>query len=113
MPNTDDDKLTWSALVGEPDADRLIPAATALVWAIRTGDPDDVDEALSDVVRASGGGVRALAVVLAAMVPDDESPRELMAWRLDPAGYLRLREHGYCRHTATATMLARVSGGHA
>lgn len=82
-------------LTGDELTDAVIPAASALVWAVRQNDPDAVDAALDDAIAsARGPGLHALLVVLAAMVPDDRSPAELLAWRTNPDTYLELRYLG-------------------
>lgn len=81
-------------------AARLVPAATVLVWAVRCRDELEIAAALRQATTIAGGGgrgLRALALLLAAMVPDDEPPSQLLGWQDDPAGYLRLREHGLSR----------------
>lgn len=94
-----------SSLTGDPITDALIPAATQLVWAVRCDDPAEVDAALDEVVRLAGQhGLCALALVLAAMVPDDEPPSRLLGWRADIAEYHRLREGGYNRHDAVTAV---------
>lgn len=77
---------------------QLVPTATALVWAIRTGNTAELDTALRQATTLAGwAGPRALVVLLAAMVPEDEPPSQLLGWQDDPEGYLRLREHGVSR----------------
>ncbi|HEY9475201.1 MAG TPA: hypothetical protein VIS06_15310 [Mycobacteriales bacterium] len=64
--------------------DALLPHAQRLVGAVRDGNPAAVVEVLDGVrgVPAPDGvdPVAALAVVLACLVPDLSSPRELLAW---------------------------------
>lgn len=71
-------------LTGDPVTDQLVPIAARLVGAVRDHDPDGVEQALADTILATGGRCdpgAALAVVLAAMVPDDSAPSRLLAWR--------------------------------
>lgn len=89
---------------------QLVPAATALVWAVRTRDTAELDTALVQATTHAGwAGMRALVVLLAAMVPDDEPPSQLLGWRHDPDGYLRLREHGVSRVDAIETIRLAAS----
>jgi len=83
------------------NADALIPTATALVWSVKMLDTDDVDRLLDEVASKAGTpGLRTLAIVLAAMVPDDESPADMLAWLSDADGYQRLREDGFSMRDA-------------
>lgn len=71
-------------LTGDPVTDQLVPIAARLVGAVREGDADGIEQALADTILATGGRCdpgAALAVVLAAMVPDDVEPSRLLAWR--------------------------------
>lgn len=89
---------------------QLVPAATALVWAVRTGNAAELDTALVEATAHAGwAGVRALVVLLAAMVPDDETPSRLLGWLPDPDGYLRLREQGVSRVDAIDTIRLNTS----
>lgn len=78
----------------DSDVDAMTPHALALVGAVHDDDPHAVDAALTAALNAPVGGVGTLAVVLAAMVPDDQSGGELLGWRADPDEYRRLREMG-------------------
>jgi hypothetical protein len=56
---------------------RLVPATAELIWALRTGGEREIAAAFGQATAIAGGGVRglrALALLLAAMVPDDEAP---------------------------------------
>jgi hypothetical protein len=96
------------SLTGDAATDAVLPAAVNLVWAVRQDSQDEVAGALLDAADALSGRVErpdvvslsALVVVLAAMVPDDQSPAELLAWRRNRDGYLRLREAGFDSRTA-------------
>lgn len=90
------------SITGDPSTDELVPLATRLVWSVRKGDRADVAAVLA-VADPAG-----LAVVLAAMVPDDMSPRDLMRWLVDPEEYGRLREDGI--GSMAAMNLLRVRG---
>lgn len=83
------------SITGDPFTDALVPTASRIVWAVREGDTEDIDAALDEVRNDCGRvGIDALVIVLAAMVPDDLTPAELLAWTQDPNEYLRLREVG-------------------
>lgn len=96
------------SLTGDPLTDSLIPAASRLVWAVREGDQDDVENLL-DEVRNEGGrvGIDGLLIVLAAMVPDDMTPADLLAWMSDRDEYLRLRSNGVDSRSAGSLALRR------
>lgn len=58
-----------------------MPAAVRLVCALREFNPDEVAAAFADAAAASGPDhTRGLAVILAAMVPWDHAPADLLAW---------------------------------
>lgn len=85
------------SLTGDPVTDALIPAAQQLIGAVRAGDPDAVDEAFAAAIDATGGRcnpAEALAVVLAAMVPDHHTPTYLLKWMAAEAEYQRLVGQG-------------------
>jgi hypothetical protein len=82
-------------LTGDPLTDAVLPAAMAIVWAVREASPVAVAQALTEAITAAGDhSQHALIIVLAAMVPDDLAPSDLLAWRSNPTEYLRLREAG-------------------
>ena len=58
-------------------AERLVPVALALVGAVRDQDGDGIAEFLAGL---SAGERDALPVILAAMVPDDRTPQDLLSW---------------------------------
>ncbi|MFF4600588.1 hypothetical protein [Amycolatopsis sp. NPDC001319] len=85
------------SLTGIPTLDALIPVAQQLIGAVRTNDADAMDEAFAEAIIATGGTVdpcQALAVLLAAMVPDDQRPSELLEWMSVDAGYRLLLGKG-------------------
>lgn len=84
------------SVTGDRATDALVPVASLLVWAVKTGDREQVAEILAT------HDPTALAVVLAAMVPDDKPMSQLLWWMADPAEYLRLREVGVDSATAGA-----------
>lgn len=85
------------SLTGDPATDALIPAAQQLVGAVRANDPAAVEEAFAAAIIATGGRcnpAEALAVVLAAMVPDHHTPTYLLKWMAAEAEYQRLLGQG-------------------
>lgn len=84
-------------------AERMLPSATQLVCAVQDYDTRDAHRLLSglDVLE-----LRALAVVLAAMVPDDATLEQLLAWTRYQ-GPISPRRAAVNR----ARLLAAVSGG--
>lgn len=86
-------------------ADALVPLAAELVGVVRDYGPDDVAEVLA---RVPDGRHDALAVVLAAMVDPDSSPRELLAWTTVGLEYHRLVAAGVNARTA-AVLAAGVA----
>jgi hypothetical protein len=85
-------------------ADSLVPIAAELVGTVREFGPDDVAAVLG---RVPAGRFDALAVVLAAMVDPDSTPRELLAWTTGGLEYHRLVAAGV--NSRTAAVLASVS----
>lgn len=87
-----------ASLTGHADTDALVAEACQLIWAVREDDHKQVAGVLAAATAKSGGDpVRAaqlLAVVLAGMCPDDITPCEAFAWRLDPDAYHRMRAQG-------------------
>lgn len=55
--------------------DELVPLAAELVCLVRDEGPQSIERLLARVPD-----LRAFCIVLAAMVPDDQSPRALLAW---------------------------------
>jgi hypothetical protein len=58
-------------------AERLLPKAQELVCLVRDEGPDSIGEWLAGLSKTE---TQALAVILAAMVPDDKPVDELLAW---------------------------------
>lgn len=82
---------------GDRYLETLIPSAEKLAAAVRRDDPMHVDAMLADAEQLYGdplAGARALVVLLAAMVPDDQPAAELLRWRSNPHEYRRLRALG-------------------
>lgn len=75
----------------------LVPLAAELVGTIRDYGPADVAAILA---RVPDGRHDALAVVLAAMVDPDATPRELLAWTVNGLEYQRLVAAGVNGRTA-------------
>lgn len=87
-----------ASMTGHTDTDALVAEASQLIWAVREDDQDQVAGIFAAATAKAGGDpVRAaqlLALVLAGMCPDDITPREAFAWRLDPDAYHRMRAQG-------------------
>jgi len=92
------------SLTGDPGMDQLIPIAMQLVGAVRRFDPAGVAEAI-EAARAMPDG--ALTVLLAAMVPWDKAPTELLAWWTRRADYQKLVGAG----VDPATAMTLIEGG--
>lgn len=91
------------SLTGDLATDALVPVAQQLVGAVRAGDSEAVDEAFAAAIDATGGRcnpAEALAVVLAAMVPDNHTPSYLLKWMRADAEYHRLVGKGIEPHIA-------------
>lgn len=86
------------SLTGHPDTDALVTEASQLVWAVRLDDVDQVAGVFAAATAKTGGdplrAAHALALVLAAMCPDDLSPGDALTWCQDRDTYLRRREAG-------------------
>lgn len=111
-----------TSLTGSPLTDAVIDAAVQLVSAVR--DNEGIEEAIfaahAAAARVDGlaahddSGVisaRALAVVLAAMVPDDRQPSDLLAWLRHPDEYRRLRDAGFDADTSAALAAEYAESG--
>jgi hypothetical protein len=106
------------SITGNPITDAVVPAAVNLVWAVRTEERDEVHAALREAHQArlaAGGAVRSeietlrtLVIVLAGMVPDDRSPRQLLAWLQNPDEYRQLRHDGYDADLAGSIAAQRI-----
>ena len=66
-------------------AEAMVPVACRLAGAVRD-DPDEV----ARILREHSEHLYALVVVLAAMVPEDQTPRDLLAWVNWTPEHLRL-----------------------
>ncbi|RSN26533.1 hypothetical protein DMC63_01470 [Streptomyces sp. WAC 05977] len=89
--------MSSTALTGDRYLETLVPSAEKLVHAVRRDDPMHVDAMLADAEQLYGdplAGARALAVLLAAMVPDDRTADDLLRWHRNPHEYRRLRALG-------------------
>ena len=89
MPSTE--------LTGDRYLETLVPSAEKLVRAVHEDRPMHVEAMLADAEQLYGdplAGARALVVLLAAMVPDDQTAAQLLAWRRNPHEYRRLRGLG-------------------
>lgn len=105
------------SLTGDPELDRLVPAASRLVYAVRLYDREEVAAALNDAAAALAGSPyvhepgTALSIVLAAMVPWEERPGDLLWWVRRRPEYERLTEAGVDPAHA-ATLVERASPLH-
>lgn len=98
-----------ASLTGDPELDRLIPSAVRLACGLREWRPEEVAAALDEAAAIAGpDAFRALAVLLAAMLPWDRSPADLLAWVSRRSEFEYLREVGVDAATA-ATLLDRPS----
>jgi ABC-type phosphate transport system auxiliary subunit len=84
-----------ASLTGSPVTDRLVPAACALIEAVRNGNTAGVTaafhEATGELAGSGADPAQALAVVLAGMVDDTTDPLAALA------------EHGYTAETRRLT----------
>lgn len=73
-----------AATTGHDVGDRVLPAALDLVGAVRQGDPAGITTAIARAQQDAGHPywMTALLLVLAGMVPDGNSPGELLAWNV-------------------------------
>lgn len=81
------------SLTGDPLTDQLALIALQLVGAVTDVDQERIDRAFTDAAKVVAGRADpavALAVVLAAMVPDDERASTLLGWWGYRAEYERL-----------------------
>jgi hypothetical protein len=84
-------------LTGDRHLETLVPSAEKLVRAVHDDQPMFVEAMLADAEMVYGDpatAARALVVLLAAMIPDDQTAAELLAWRKNPREYRRLRAAG-------------------
>lgn len=98
------------SLTGDPMMDRLVPVAMLLVGALRRMDAAAVGEVFELARALVPDGVSAesaLTVLLAAMVPWDKSPSELLAWWTRRADYQKLVDAG----VDPATAMTLIEGG--
>lgn len=85
------------SLTGDRYLETLVPSAEKLVRAVHNEQPMHIEAMLADAEMLYGDaldGAHALVVLLAAMVPDDKTARELLRWRTNPHEYRRLRAAG-------------------
>lgn len=86
-----------TSLTGDPTTDALVPVALQLVGAVRAQDSGAVDEVFASAIELTGGRcdpAAALAIVCAALVPEDAQPSQLLRWQRAAAEYQRLIEKG-------------------
>lgn len=95
--------MSTRSLTGDPVTDELVPVAQNLIGAVRDNDPAAVDEAFAaaaDILAGRSDPAAALAVVCAAMVPEETSPSQLLLWWRFRAEYDRLVSSGVTPHIA-------------
>jgi hypothetical protein len=93
------------AVTDDALADALVPIAARLVGTVREYGPDDVRAILETV---PDGRYDALAVVLAAMVDPDSSPKELLGWTRCGLEYHRLVAAGVNARAAAVLAAEKV-----
>ena len=81
--------MTRRSLTGDPRTDALVGPAVQLAAAAHEHDGNRIASLLADIADLHG-----LVITLAAMVPDDRTPTELLAWLAQPHEYQRLRAEG-------------------
>jgi hypothetical protein len=94
------------SLTGDPRTDRMVPTAVRMVGAVREWDLDEVTAALDE----AGDDLPVLVLVLAAMVPYDRTPGELLRWVGRRDEFKRLVEYGIDPSTA-ATIVHNLRKG--
>jgi len=85
------------SLTGDKWLDLLVPSAEKLVHAVRDDESMHIEAMIADAEQVYGDpldAAHALVVLLAAMVPDDQSPEALLRWHQNPHEYRRLRAAG-------------------
>lgn len=73
---------------GDERTNRLIPTAQQLAAAVHEHDQPRINSLLHNA------DLHGLVILLAAMVPDDQPPSELLGWTNNPEEYHRLRNEG-------------------
>lgn len=104
--------MKGQSLTGDAVTDALVPIAMRLAGAVRSQDAAAVDEAFADAILATGGRCdpgQALAVVCAAMVPDDSRASTSLLWLSVEAERDRLAAAGVS-HTVLAALLPADDG---
>lgn len=103
------------SLTGDELTDRLVPVAGRLVCAVREHDYDEVCEALGEAEALAAGttldGAEALAVVLAAMVPWNQTPARLLTWWRHRDEFESLVKAGLEPTVAAEIIERRTTGG--
>jgi hypothetical protein len=103
--------LPSTELTGDRYLETLVPSAEKLIRAVHEERPMHIEAMLADAEQLYGDpltGAHALVVLLAAMIPDDKTAAELLAWRKNPHEYRRLRALGVAA-TEAAELAAQVT----
>lgn len=77
------------SVTGDDRTDALVTPAMQLAAAVHEFDHDRISAVLAKVTDQQG-----LLITLAAMVPDDRRPTDLLGWLRQPGEYDRLRAEG-------------------
>lgn len=92
-------------LTGDRHLEQLVPSAEILIHGVHEDHTLPIDAALADAEDLYGNpldAARALLILIAAMVPDDRSPGDLLQWHTNPHEYRRLRRAGMDAEHAAA-----------
>jgi len=108
--------LPTTELTGDRYLETLVPSAEKLIRAVHEERPMHIEAMLADAEQLYGDpltGAHALVVLLAAMIPDDKTAAELLAWRKNPHEYRRLRSLGVPAAEAAelAAQVTSIRGG--
>lgn len=99
------------SLTGDELTDRMVAVASRLIGAVREFDTEEVAAALDEAQAIDSQGLAALVVTLAAMVPYDATPGELLSWVAYREEFDRLVAIGIDPATA-ATIIHNQRRGH-
>lgn len=99
------------SLTGDPRTDRMVAVASRLIGAVREFNTEEVAAALDEAQATDGQGLAALVVTLAAMVPYDATPGDLLNWVGHREEFDRLVALGVDPASA-ATIIHNLRRGH-